>query len=115
MAAFHARADEHAGHAAAEATIVAGERHFFWRHRRERRCDVIVEAAPLVVIDDDQRAFPLRAFLQRLVNLVQKGLPVAHVGVRVIVHRDRATFVEERVGIHDHVFLSVRVQKDGMD
>ncbi len=93
VAAPGARADQHAGHAAAEAAVVA-QRFLRGGHRRERRLDVVVETAPFVVVDDHQRARPLRARAQHVVDLVEEVLAVAHVGVGMVVARDAAALLE---------------------
>ena len=50
-----------------------------------RRRHVIVEAAVLVVRDDEQALAPLGALRERLVDGRQKGLPIAHVGRRMVI------------------------------
>ena len=92
---LHARTDQHAGHAETQTAIVADRVALVIGHRRERRRHVIVEATPFVVVDDQQCPAPLRARAQRVVDLVQEGLSVAHVGERMIVVRRAGDFAAE--------------------
>jgi hypothetical protein len=66
------------------------------------RGHVVVEAAVLVVGDDEERLGPLRARAQRLVHLLDEALALGHVvGRMVVVPREEAEV--EVALLHDHV------------
>ena len=55
------------------------------RNGGDRRRDVFEEPAPLVEVDDEHRALPLRRLRHGGIDLVHEGLAVADVAVRVVV------------------------------
>src|SRR5262249_59471995 len=68
----------------------------------DRRRNVVEEAAPLVVVDDEHGARPGGAARHSLVDLVQELLSDANVGVWMVVSRGAGPFVEEaRVHVPD--------------
>ena len=56
---------------------------------------MIEEAAPLVEVDDEHGVGPCRALRDCEIDLVQKGLAIANVGVRMIVVGCAAVFIYE--------------------
>ena len=63
-------------------------------HARDGRGHVVVESAVLVVSDHEQRALPLRAGAERLVDLLEQQLALGDVVRRVVVVRGGGGHVE---------------------
>ena len=89
------RRDEQQRRAEAEASVVA-ERLLARADRPPGRRDVIEEAAPFIVVDDEQGAVPLRALRYRGVDPVEIVLARADVVVRMIVRSGSGGLLKER-------------------
>jgi len=90
------RGDDDAGDAKPDSPIQIADGSLNGGHREtDGGWDVIIKTTPFIEVDDEDCGGPVRAGPNGIVDLIEKLLAIADVGVRMIVGRGAGVFIEE--------------------